>query len=236
MALPKLNDTPKYNVTIPSMGKRVKFRPYLVKEEKILMMAVESGDVKQSLSAVVDTIEACITDKFDASKLTTFDVEYLFTQIRAKSSGESVRIRLACTECEELNEVAIQLDELKVKVPKTKKLHQLSENISIELRYPPYEVLLNHDFETEDESNAEKSFSIAAQCIDAIIHDDERIDNSECSPEELREFLESMTTEQFKLVSDFVEGMPRLKHDINFDCTSCQHSNKLTLEGMQSFF
>src|SRR6056300_818118 len=118
MALPKLNETPKYEVEIPSTGKTVRFRPYLVKEEKVLMMAFESGDQKAALRAIVDTIEACIVDKIDATNLATFDVEYLFTQIRSKSVGESSTLMIKCKECEKQNEYKFDVSQVNVNVEK----------------------------------------------------------------------------------------------------------------------
>jgi len=234
MALPKLNDSPKYTMTIPSTGKKIKFRPYLVKEEKVLLMAVESQDMKTGLSAVVDTISACCQDEINVDRLTTFDVEYMFTQMRAKSSGESVKIGLSCKKCEQLNEVDVTLDDLKVNVPKVEKVHPLNDEITIELRYPPYSVFLDMDF--EDGDDAENTFFIAGKCIDAIQYDDERIECDDVPTEELTEFLESMTKEQFKIIMDFVETMPKLEKNVKYDCIHCSHKNTLKLEGMQSFF
>ena len=233
MALPKLNDTPKFNVTIPSTNQKVRFRPYLVKEEKVLMMAVESGDTKAALAAVVDTIDACIVEDINVDKLSTFDVEYLFTQIRSKSAGENVNIGLKCKSCDQVNEVQIPLDSIKVKVPKVQKIHELSEDVSIELRYPPYRILLDMDLEN---TSSEQSFALAAKCIEAIMHDDERISCDDASDEEMIEFLESMTKEQFENVSNFIEGMPKLQHDVKFECSGCQKKNNIKIEGIQSFF
>jgi len=234
MALPKLNDTPKYNVTIPSNGKKVRFRPYLVKEEKVLMMAVESGDTRAGLEAIVETISACIQDNIDVSRLTTFDVEYLFTQIRAKSAGETVHIGLKCKKCDEMSEVDIPLDDIKIKVPKKDKTIQLNEEISVELRYPPYNILLDMDLESDN--RAEQSFSLASKCIEAVMYNDERISFEEATGEELIEFLESMTNDQFKNVTEFIETMPKLQHNVKFDCHACGNNNNIKIEGMQSFF
>ena len=235
MALPQLNDIPKYNITIPSTGKKVRFRPYLVKEEKILLMAVESGDNSTALEAVVDTIDACIVDPIDVKKLTTFDVEFLFNQIRAKSSGESVTIGLNCKneDCRQLEEVYIKLDDIKMKVPRKDKLQVLNDEVSIEVRFPPYTVLTKMDM---DGSDAEKSFKLAAMCVEAVIYNDERIDQEDITDEEMTDFIEQMTTEQFKNLTDFVESMPRLQHKVKWDCASCEKHNNVTIEGMQSFF
>lgn len=237
MALPQLNEVPKYNITIPSTGKKVRFRPYLVKEEKVLLMAVESGDTAMALEAVVDTLEACIVDKIDTSRLTTFDVEYLFTQIRAKSSGESVNIGLKCKaeDCTHMSEVAIKLDDIKLRVPRKDTVQELSEEVSIELRFPPYTVLTNLDM-SEGRTDTDKTFELAGMCIEAVIHNEERISCDEITTEEMTDFIEQMTTEQFKKLTDFVESMPRLSHKVNWSCEACHHENEITVEGMQSFF
>lgn len=234
MALPKLNDTPKYNITIPSTGKKVKFRPYLVKEEKVLLIAMESKDTVAAIEAIVDTITSCIADNINPEKLTTFDVEYLFTQIRAKSSGETTNILMACSDCNVQNEVSIKLDDLKIKVPKVKTLYKLNDETSIELKYPSYSILTEYDMESEN--TAQKSFEMATSCIDSILYGEERIDSSDCSREELLEFLDSMTTDQFKIITSFVETMPRLSHNVKFKCESCDVDNDHLIEGMQSFF
>lgn len=235
MGLPKLNDVPKYSITIPSTGKKVKYRPYLVKEEKVLLMAVESQDTRTAIEAVMDTIKSCVYDKVDFDSLTTFDIEYLFTQIRSKSAGETARLGMKCKGCDQLNDVEIKLDELKIDMPKVKKSHKLNDEVSIELRYPPYTVLTDYDFE-DDTPNSVRSFQLAGKCVSAVIYDDERTSNQDITEDEMQEFLESMTTEQFKIISSFVEAMPRLSHTLIFDCESCEHHNEIVIEGMQSFF
>ena len=143
MALPKLNDSPKYELVIPSTQKAVRFRPYLVKEEKVLMMAMESQDEAQVLGAITDTIAACVDDNIKISKLTTFDVEYMFIQIRAKSVGESIELNMACKECEHQTAVSVKLDDVKIDVPKVSNMIELSDQISIEMRWPTYTAMLD---------------------------------------------------------------------------------------------
>ena len=184
MALPKLNDTPKYSIVVPSTNKKVRFRPYLVKEEKVLLMAVETGDQKNIIEAVVDTIASCVYDKLNTEDLTTFDVEFLFTQIRSKSSGETVPLLLKCSECEVPNETSVRLDELKIKVPKKKSVVELNDQVSMELRYPPYSILTDFDFEDES-SEATRTFKLAGRCIKAVFYDDERIANEDITEDEM---------------------------------------------------
>ena len=140
-ALPKLNATPKHEMVIPSTGKTVMFRPYLVKEEKILLMAFESQDEKNAMKAMLDTIDACVEGDYVKSKLTTFDIEYMFTQIRGKSVGESIDVNLTCSECEGKTKMNINLSDISVDVPKVDNLVRLTDTISVEMRYPPFKTL-----------------------------------------------------------------------------------------------
>jgi hypothetical protein len=235
MALPKLNDTPKYDIVIPSTNALVRFRPFLVKEEKVLMMAMESQDSKQILDTVVDTISACVVDDLNRSSLTVFDVEYMFTQIRAKSVGETSTINMSCTECEADNEINVNLGDITIDVPDIETVVPLTDTISIEMKYPSWASLLG-DGVNENQSAVDVTFRLIAQCIDAVMTPDERILIRDQSVEEVNEFIEGMTQEQFAKVREFVESMPRMKKDVEYTCSSCQHNNKYTLEGLADFF
>lgn len=235
MALPKLNDTPKYDIVIPSTNALVRFRPFLVKEEKVLMMAMESQDSKQILDTVVDTISACVIDDIPRNSLTVFDVEYLFTQIRAKSVGETSTIKMSCSECQEDTEVIVNIGDIVMDVPDVETLIPLTDTISIEMKYPSWASLLGDDI-NENQSAVDVTFRLIAQCIDAVITPDERILMRDQSVDEVNEFIEGMTQEQFTKVREFVESMPRMKKDIEYTCSSCQHNNKYTLEGLADFF
>jgi len=232
MALPKLNETPKYEVEIPSTGKTVRFRPYLVKEEKVLMMAFESGDQKAALRAIVDTIEACIVDKIDATNLATFDVEYLFTQIRSKSVGESSTLMIKCKECEKQNEYKFDVSQVNVNVEKKDSVIEITPEISIELGYPTYSSISETNFEGNE---MEVGFDLAVSCIKRIMTEEELIESSDVSKQELIEFVESMSQEQFKNITDFLQAMPSMQHVANFTCEHCGEENELVLRGMQDF-
>lgn len=233
MALPKLNDSPKYELVIPSTKQTVRFRPYLVKEEKVLMLAFESKNPKQALSAVVDTIAACVDGQIDTSKLKIFDVEYMFTQIRAKSVGESSKIKIKCEECETLNPVEVHLDTVGVEVPEVKNIIELTPEVSVKLAWPNYLGL----GELADNQNAtEQSFAMVINCIEAIMTDEEQFLAKDQSRAELMDFIESLSSTQFAKIKDFIQEMPRMKKDVHFDCENCGHHNKYTLEGMQDFF
>ena len=231
MALPLLNDVPKYTLKIPSTGKSVKYRPYLVKEEKILLLAKESKDQDQIMEAVSDTVRACTADKVRLNDLTTFDLEYLFVKIRAKSVGETVNLVLPCSECKTSNETSLNLDEVQCPVDSKKKnVIKIDDDISVEMKYPSYV-----EIERTEEA-ADAAFNIMASSLKAVLTKDERIDVSEEPRETVLAFLESMTGTQFAKLSDFVRTMPQVEHHIIFDCVECGHHNDIEVRGMQSFF
>ena len=231
MALPKLNSEPKYELIIPSLKKKVKFRPFLVKEEKVLMIAMESGDQKDALNAILDTISVCIQDKINLNTLTTFDVEYLFLQLRAKSIGETAKVNIKCTKCGTPNTVSIKLDDINIELPEIENTVKLDEKVSVELQWPPFKGLT----EVNTGNSTESAFEMIANCIKIIYTEDERIDVSEVSKEEIKEFLESMNSEQFSKLRDYIDQLPKLKHDVAFCCKNCATSNNVTLEGVESF-
>lgn len=232
MALPKLNSNPKYELTIPSSGRKVRFRPFLVKEEKALMIAIEAGGEKDALNALVDTIVACTDEDLNTKKLTSFDIEYIFLQLRAKSVGETANIGVKCSECGHSNSVSVRLDDIKIEIPDINKNIQLDENISIDVDWPTF-----HDLTEIDLNNpsSETAFNLIGKCITAIISPDERISVNDVTQEELKDFIEQMNTAQFTKLKEFVEIIPKLKHKIEFDCKKCAHSNNVTVEGVESF-
>jgi len=233
MALPKLNDSPKYELIIPSTEQKVKFRPYLVKEEKVLMMAIESQDPKATLNAVVDTIVACVDENIKKKDLAIFDVEYMFTQIRSKSVGENTALTVKCQHCEEENSVNVNVSTIEVKVPKVDNMIQITDEITVEMEWPPYSDIIDID---GIDNVAAIGFELVGKCITAIVTEEERTLAKDVPTKELTDFIESMTSTQFSLLSKYVEQMPSLKHDIEFACTSCGKDNKITLSGMTDFF
>ena len=238
MALPKLNETAKYSVKIPSTGETVRYRPYLVKEEKVLMLALEQGEEQASLEAIADTIEACVDESINARNLPIFDIEYLFTQIRSKSVGETTTINAKCSHCSAPNEIDIDISKINIKVPKSAnaKLIKLSPDIILEMKYPTIKDIAPRMNKYKDGSQTDQAFDMIAQCIDAVQMKDERFSLADESDEEVNAFIESFSTDQFMKVRDFIEGMPRLKHEVEFKCGSCGHDNTLTLQGTADFF
>ena len=238
MALPRINDTLNFTMKVPSTGKTVKYRPYLVKEEKVLLQAFESGDTKTCLEAMVDTLEACIDpkSKLDVGTLATFDVEYLFIKVRSKSVGENSTISVNCNECGEGNQYIVDLESIDVKMDDSHNVIKLTDDISVEMKYPTYKGLIDDGVSETDEGDIDAAMKMLASSIGAVLTDEERIDCSEQSAEEIVDFLQSMTTTQLQDISAFLENMPALKHDIEFTCRECKHENKLELKGLADFF
>jgi hypothetical protein len=235
MALPKLNDSPKYDLVIPSSKQKVRYRPYLVKEEKVLMMAMESQDMNAVLSAVVDTVAACVQDPIDKTKLAMFDVEYMFTQIRSKSVGETSKVGTKCKHCEARNEVEVDVSSIHIEVPDINNMIEVTPEITLEMKYPSYHDIASMGL-TDRQSIAANAFAMIGKCISAIHTEEERIDAKDVSSSELEEFIDSMTSEQFQKVSAYIEKMPRLEHDVHFKCVSCGEENDVKLQGMTDFF
>ena len=237
MALPKLNDMPKYSVTIPSLKQEVRVRPFVVKEEKILLIAMESKDPKQIAHAIIDTIRSCVEDEFDTNKLTSYDVEYLFTQIRGKSVGETSTVLISCPDCETDNEVSVNINELKIQgeIPSSK--IKISDTITIEMKPPSYlQIAENEKIMSENSTTMDRIFGLLISSIDAVLTEEERFSFKDATHQEATEFLESMSNEQFAKIRKYMEEQPSLKHDVEYDCVGCQKHQKLTLEGMQDFF
>lgn len=235
MALPKLNDNLKYEMVIPSSEKVVTYRPYLVKEEKLLLSAFESQDQKQAMRAMVDTVVACVNDDIKTSELATFDVEYMFTQIRSKSVGETSTLHFKCEDegCELRTEVDIDLSSLEVTKQDVDNVIQITDDISIELRYPTYDGFVKNF--REGVSEAEFGFMMLEDCMVAIMTEEEHHLVSDVSKKELNEFIDSMTNLQFTKVGEYLKTVPVMKKEVEFKCT-CGHENKVTLEGLQDFF
>lgn len=237
MALPK-NSTPIYNLTIPSLDKVVKFRPFLVKEEKALLLAQQSEDPEVMLNTLQDIISGCIVDKIDVSSLAIFDIEYIFTQIRAKSVGEEVELLFKCGHCEdEKAKVKITFDLTNLKVEKnpehTNKI-VLFDNVGIVLKYPSIGIIKKLD--NIQSGNYDDIFSVIIECIDYIFDDQEIYYAKETPKPELESFLNDLNTSQFAKIQAFFETMPKIKQDIDFVCPVCKAENHTTLNGLSAFF
>ena len=234
MVLPKLNTSPKYEMVIPSSKQTVRYRPYLVKEEKVLLMAFESNDSSQAMNAIIDTILVCIDEDVKRETLTTFDVEYMFTQIRSKSVGETSKVNVKCEKCETLNAVTINLAEVELDTPESVNNEiELTPEVSIELSYPSADSLINIDKEA---TNAEKILATIVASIDAIKTEEERVSSKDVTKKEIEEFVDSMTGEQFSNLAEYVKNIPTLKENVEFVCENCGHNNSRELVGFTDFF
>ena len=236
MALPNINETPNYEMTIPSSGKGVSFRPFLTKEQKILLIALETQDEKQILTAITNTIEACV-DNIDMNKLTTFDVEYIFTQIRSKSVGEKSHIGIKCSNCEETNEVTINVEEIKIEVPDKKNSDiRLNDEYTLTMKFPNYIHMLNNDRLKNSKSATGMLIELIIGCLDSLKSEEENIKFKDEPIEEVEAFVDSLTSEQFNSIMEFVNNIPKLKHKVDFVCESCETKNSHELVGINDFF
>ena len=236
MALPRLNEVPKYDVTIPSTGQGVTYRPFLVKEQKVLLMAMETNDQKQIIRAIVDTIGACILDKIDVKRLTTFDLEYLFTRIRSKSAGETSTVFLQCGKCEHKNEIKINLDEIQVNFEARDKKIKLTDQYTLLMKYPQYDALLMNINESDKVSLTKSIFDLIMVCMDKLQTDEDQIEFQNETKQEIEKFLGGLTAGQLELIMEWVRDLPKLTHDIKFKCENCDKDNEITLQGIQDFF
>jgi hypothetical protein len=235
MALPKFNDIPIYELTIPSTGQKVSYRPFLVKEQKVLLMALESRDDKQILNAIVNTLQACIQDPIDIARLSTFDVEYIFIQIRTKAAGETSNIGLMCQSCEHINEVKVNLEDIKMDLPKEKPAIKLNDQYTLMLKYPQYESLLDEAL-SEESTIVSQMYTVIIACLDSLNTEEERISFRDETPEEIEEFLNQLSTSQFDQIMEFINDLPRLRHGVDFICSECNSENNRVLEGITDFF
>lgn len=237
MALPKMN-APLYNVTIPSSKKEVKFRPFLVKEEKSLLLAQQSEDPKVMINTLKSIIENCIVDDVDVSKLATFDYEYLFTQIRAKSVGEIVQLLFLCDTCVDdkaKTQVNLDISKFQVDFPEghDNKI-PLFDDVGIIMKNPSLDVLEKLD--KLGDNSVDIIFDVVSDCIESIYTTEEVFNAKDQTKQEMIEFLENLTQDQFKKIENFFLTMPKLSQDIEYDCPVCKKHHIKKLEGLQSFF
>jgi T4 bacteriophage base plate protein len=237
MGLP-INAAPIYNLTVPSTGVTVKYRPFLIKEEKALLLAQQSEDSKVMVDTLKDTIKACVKDDLNTDTLATFDLEYIFTQLRAKSVGEIVELLLRCDTCTDEKAIAkVSIDLTTISVDKSADhiaTIPLFDNVGIKMNYPTLDVI--QKLQNVDNSDIDQVFDIVVTCIDYIYTDSEIFHAKEQSKEELIEFLNNLSSEQFLKIQKFFETMPRLKHQVAYTCPVCNAPHEKYLEGLNSFF
>ena len=238
MPLPKIA-TPTYSLVLPSTEKEISFRPFLVKEEKLLVLALESEDTKQITTAIKAVLKSCIQTKgIKVESLPTFDIEYLFLNIRGKSVGESIDVNIICPDDEKTTvKVVIDLDDIKVKKTEghSNKI-KLDDTLMMELKYPSLDEFIKNNFDFKDENAMEQSFKLIAASIDKIYNEEEVWVAADCTKKEITEFLESMNSSQFKKIEEFFTTMPKLSHTIKVTNPETKVKSEVVLEGLASFF
>lgn len=238
MPLPKIA-TPTYELEVPSLKKVIKYRPFLVKEEKILIIAMESQDNKQIGNAVKEVISNCILTKgIKVDDLSTFDIEYLFLNIRGKSVGETVDILITCPDDNETQvPVSISLDDIKVK---TEENHtrdiKLDENLVMRMKYPSLSEFIKSNFNTEESVTVDDSFDLICNCIEQVFSEEESWSASDFSKKELTEFLDQLSSKQFKEIEKFFDTMPKLSHVLTVKNPKTKVESEVVLEGLSAFF
>ncbi len=236
MPLPKIV-TPSFELTLPSNKKKIKYRPFLVKEEKILILAIESGGMKEITMAIKDVLKNCVlTRGVKIDELPTFDIEYLFLNIRARSIGESIDLLVTCPDDGKTKvNTKIYIDEIEVKKSKdhTKDI-KIDDTYTMRLKYPSLDQFVDENFNFEKETD--NTFSLVASCIEMIFSKDEAWEGKDSTHEELVGFLEQLNSTQFKEVQKFFETMPKLSHDIEVENPETKVKSTVTLEGLASFF
>ena len=238
MPLPKIN-TPTYELILPSNGKKIKYRPFLVREEKILIIALETEDMKQIADAVLTILNGCIMTKgVMVENLPSFDIEYLFLNVRAKSVGESVDVNVTCPDDKKTTlQVKVDIDSIKVvKNKKHKNNVKLDDKLSLKLNYPSMNTFIENNFESKDESNINSTLEMIISCIDMIYNDEESWSASETPKKELEDFIEQLNTKQFRAIEQFFETMPKLSHTIKVKNPKTDVESEVVLEGLASFF
>ena len=239
MPLPKIS-TPTYELELPSSGKKIKYRPFLVREEKILILALESENADQITSAIKTTLKDCIqTRGVKIDELPTFDIEYIFLNVRGKSVGEAIDLVVTCPDDGETTvPVKVYIDEIVVqKDPKHSTDINLDGNLTLRMKYPSLNQFIQNNFDfSDEESTLEKSFEVIASCIDMIFDADECWSAADCTKKELLSWLDGLNSSQFKEIEEFFSTMPKLSHTFKVINPNTEVESEVTLEGLSSFF
>lgn len=242
MALP-INQAPKYSILLPSTGQEYFFKPFLVKQEKALMLAMQSENQKNMVKTLSDVITECFEGKLDVKEIAMFDLEYIFAQVRAKSVGETISLTMKCEECppEEKKarvNVEINVGEIPVEFPENQeKKIMLWDDVGAVMRYPSIKVLEEMDaLPNSAANNPDNMYKIISACMESIFNSEEVFPISEQTPEEVKDFLDNLTNEQFRKIQAFFEDMPKMSKQIEYNCPVCGHHHDKRIEGLNSFF
>jgi hypothetical protein len=239
--LPRI-DTPTYEITLPSTGKKTRFRPFLVKEEKILLMAQQGEDIKEKIHAIKQIIRNCLIEDIDIDKLATFDIEYLFVNLRSKSVGNIINLTYKRTECPNKDDgagdcdIPFTMDLENVAVQETDENHsttiELTDRINLVMKYPDFHIL-NSILQSE---NYDDIVEVIAECIEYITEDDEVLNATDYTTQELVDFIENLTQNQFASINDFFETMPETSCAVNIRCRKCDFKKEMKVSGVADFF
>ena len=238
MPLPTIS-TPTYELTLPSSDKKIKYRPFLVKEEKILILAMESEDTKQIASSIKNVISKCILSRgIKVEKLSTFDIEYLFLNIRGKSVGEHIEVMVTCPDDGKTQvPMSINIDSIKIqKNDEHDKDIKLDDTYTLRMKYPSLAEFTKTNFGSMNEMKVDDTFELIASCIDQVYSEEESWSHQECTKKELSDFIESLNSNQFKMVEKFFETMPKLSHTVKVTNPNTKVESDIKIEGLQSFF
>jgi len=240
MPLPTI-ETPTYELKLPSSNKKIRYRPFLVKEEKILILALESKSQNEITNAVTDVLKKCIlTRGIKVDDLPTFDIEYLFLNIRAKSIGEDIKLTVTCPDDGETKvPVTIYVDEIKVIKPKDHKIDiVLDDKMSLRMKYPSLNQFIESNFDTEDEAETivDKTFRVVADCMDTIFDGEDAWEAKDYSSQERLDFVQQLNSQQYKKVENFFSTMPKLSHTIEVVNPNTKEKGSVVLEGLADFF
>ena len=238
MPLPTIS-TPTYELILPSSNKKIRYRPFLVKEEKILILAMESQDSKQIARAVKDVLSKCILSKgIKVERLSTFDIEYLFLNIRGKSVGEQIEVMVTCPDDGKTQvPMSINIDSIKIQRDETHERDiKLDDTYTLRMKYPSLSEFIKNNFSSVENMNVDDTFDLIASCIDQVYSEEESWASEECTKKELNNFIESLNSSQFKMVEKFFETMPKLSHTVKVTNPNTKVESDIKIEGLQSFF
>jgi hypothetical protein len=238
MPLPTIS-TPTYELTLPSSNRKIKYRPFLVKEEKILIIAMESQDTKQIARAVKDVLTKCILTKgIKVEKLATFDIEYLFLNVRGKSVGEHIEVMVTCPDDEKTQvPMSINIDDIKVQKDDDHLTDiKLDDTYTLKMKYPSLTEFIKNNFDNLEKLDVNDTFDLIASCIDQVYTEEESWSHQECTKKELNDFVESLNSNQFKMVENFFTTMPKLSHTVKVINPNTKVESEIKIEGLQSFF
>ena len=238
MALPKLNnDLPRFELTVPSSQKVVNFRPFLVKEQKALLIAAENGKPKDMFRTLLNILQACMQG-VDVYELSTFDIDFIFSRVRSKSVGETAELNIKCNSCQVQNKVVVNVDSVEVDMNTNIPMDiKITDNITIKMKYPTYsDIYRSGAIFDENPSGTKIIFDLVINCMESVQTESENIVIKDQPSEDIEEFLNNLTNDQFEKLAQFADGIPKLKKEITFNCIECKEENVYTVEGLQDFF